>query len=517
MLVSQPRICLVFRDLHKLDNVTSCQLTPRGLQAFLVRVQDVHVLKVRVPHAHHQDGERQLGGGHQRVDGLLHVVDDAVREDQEDVVLPLRGCGPRQRCGLANDLLKKGRAAHDHTGHCSIVGLEHARNAGSRVVVRRAVVEVGREAVVRGLPGGQLGPEPINGEELVRVIKLHHLPYTHDSLGVRVQLLPQRVDVVQRVRGTGVPVRGCEIYGSNEADFCTSIYIVQEGRLGNKFKRLNQKLATVCISGGVGLGRLLHGQEGGRAGLRRALHHLLQVVQGRLGLPDEVVVAVPVPVQHLEAQRPEGVPVGQLLHARAHHVPQRAGGVVLDLRAEDGRPRAVLVQSVDTHERVGLAQRPVLVRQPLAAQLHLHQRVHVGHLLGRDHDRGRARGRALSPPGGRVALVPAALQRRLPAALPVHAHHPRHWDLHPALEIAVLWVYQRGVVAFKPLIRIVNSKLDSLNLFKTVHKVYFFDKVWILGISNNLCAPKLCPIFFAASSHVHDTEGVTQAPLVQLD
>ena len=56
-------------------------------EGFLVRIQLVHARKVLVSHAYYDNGEGEAGATHILIDSLLHVVDDAIGEQQEDEVL----------------------------------------------------------------------------------------------------------------------------------------------------------------------------------------------------------------------------------------------------------------------------------------------------------------------------------------------------------------------------------------------------------------------------------------------
>jgi len=80
-----------------------------------------------------------VGGLHDELLGLRHVVNDPVSEDQQDIVLLGVG-GPGQGC-LADctvqDVVEQGRAGQTDTAHCALV---HVQNALDSVHCRVALL-----------------------------------------------------------------------------------------------------------------------------------------------------------------------------------------------------------------------------------------------------------------------------------------------------------------------------------------------------------------------------------------
>ena len=79
---------LEFAEGHELDDV-SLHVLLGGLrvQGLVIRVQLMHAREVLVAHADDDYREGEAGAPDYLVDGLLHVIDDAVGEQEEDEVL----------------------------------------------------------------------------------------------------------------------------------------------------------------------------------------------------------------------------------------------------------------------------------------------------------------------------------------------------------------------------------------------------------------------------------------------
>lgn len=77
----------------KLDNVPEDWFPFGRAQDAVVAIQDLHVRKVSVAHAHDDHGHGQVGGVHDGLPRVSHVGDDAVRQDQQDEVFLQGGRG----------------------------------------------------------------------------------------------------------------------------------------------------------------------------------------------------------------------------------------------------------------------------------------------------------------------------------------------------------------------------------------------------------------------------------------
>lgn len=94
--------------LYKLDDIAFGSVPLRIREDRVVAVEVAHVGKIGVAHADHQHRERKTGRRDQGCPCLLHVVNDAIRDDQEQcirllVVLHMPGChGCKQECTMSD-------------------------------------------------------------------------------------------------------------------------------------------------------------------------------------------------------------------------------------------------------------------------------------------------------------------------------------------------------------------------------------------------------------------------------
>jgi len=76
-------IILKFIEWNKLNNVTTHEFTGCFWVKWLViRVENVHVIEISVANSNNDNGQWQLRRRYNLIDGLLHVHDDAVGQDQ---------------------------------------------------------------------------------------------------------------------------------------------------------------------------------------------------------------------------------------------------------------------------------------------------------------------------------------------------------------------------------------------------------------------------------------------------
>ena len=74
-------------ERHELDDVASRGHPSGATQGTIVAVQQPHVRKIGIAHAHNDDGHGQAGGAHDGSAGLSHVAHHTVREHQQHRVL----------------------------------------------------------------------------------------------------------------------------------------------------------------------------------------------------------------------------------------------------------------------------------------------------------------------------------------------------------------------------------------------------------------------------------------------
>ena len=70
---------------HKLDDISSLVLL-RVHKVHVIRIQDLHILKVCVTNSDDYDADRIFTKFDNIIDGFFHVVDDSIGQDHQDVI-----------------------------------------------------------------------------------------------------------------------------------------------------------------------------------------------------------------------------------------------------------------------------------------------------------------------------------------------------------------------------------------------------------------------------------------------
>ena len=76
----------IFHKWDKLYNVPFCWSAISSLQDPIVPVQEVHVTEVCIPYPHNDEGHGQTGGIDNGVPGLVHVRDDSISQQEQNIV-----------------------------------------------------------------------------------------------------------------------------------------------------------------------------------------------------------------------------------------------------------------------------------------------------------------------------------------------------------------------------------------------------------------------------------------------
>mmetsp|Transcript_106693 Transcript_106693/g.309451 ORF Transcript_106693/g.309451 Transcript_106693/m.309451 type:complete len:302 (-) Transcript_106693:1287-2192(-) len=213
--------------LDELNDVTRRALARRVMDRMVVRVQDHHVGEVRVAHTNNNDGHGELGGLHDRVHGLLHVVDHAVGDDQEHRVvahLPVGGV-PRQPRARADELAEEGRTREADLTERHLVRVKNTRHAVG------IDLRDDRKAVGDLPPIGRLdaAAEAVDWEELIMIILLKHCEYRGDGRLILVEGHTRGVAVVQGARQGGVAVRARVVDPDHNVDLHAAAKVVDHG------------------------------------------------------------------------------------------------------------------------------------------------------------------------------------------------------------------------------------------------------------------------------------------------
>eukprot|EP00355_Strombidium_rassoulzadegani_P005584 CAMPEP_0168619926 /NCGR_PEP_ID=MMETSP0449_2-20121227/6860_1 /TAXON_ID=1082188 /ORGANISM="Strombidium rassoulzadegani, Strain ras09" /LENGTH=159 /DNA_ID=CAMNT_0008660889 /DNA_START=478 /DNA_END=954 /DNA_ORIENTATION=+ len=75
-------------EWHELDNISAhVLLILPGVKWLIVGIQNIHAVKISLPNANDHDGEGKVSPPNNLVDSLLHITDDSIRNDQQDLIL----------------------------------------------------------------------------------------------------------------------------------------------------------------------------------------------------------------------------------------------------------------------------------------------------------------------------------------------------------------------------------------------------------------------------------------------
>ena len=100
-----------------------------GVERHLVSVKDIHALEVVAAHAYNDDTQGEVAASHDLVNCLLHVIDDSVGDDQQDLVLLVHLIYLLALCHIVDELnywSKVGWAVEIHIFQGILVGLNNA-------------------------------------------------------------------------------------------------------------------------------------------------------------------------------------------------------------------------------------------------------------------------------------------------------------------------------------------------------------------------------------------------------
>mmetsp|Transcript_33434 Transcript_33434/g.105625 ORF Transcript_33434/g.105625 Transcript_33434/m.105625 type:complete len:388 (+) Transcript_33434:324-1487(+) len=302
-----------FGDGHELHDVAAGAHAAAADEGPIVAVELLHAGEVRGAYAHDDHAHGQHGGLHERVDGVAHVVDHAVRDDDEHGVLVALRDLVLLRDGhrLPQDGREERRARERDGVEAAAVDLLQAGHAAHLEVA----VGGGELEAVRDLPA-DAPAEAVHGEMLVAVVLLEDLADVLDGALVRIHL-PRR-HVVQRARVARRAVRGREVHGQHHGELEAALEVVHEGGHEQQLAVQGVDLARVRVALVPRALLLLdHGerrlplQHAGAAVAPRLAPQ--QPVHARLEGAHVVVVRVLVKIPDLEAQGPVLVAVAELL------------------------------------------------------------------------------------------------------------------------------------------------------------------------------------------------------------
>lgn len=197
LLRQKHRVVRKFPKRHELHyisvHVASVLLT---VQRHLIGIQLVHRREVSTANAHNNNGQGQAGSSHNLVNSRLHVIDDTVGNDQQNVVLLVLLRNIHLLGHVINQLeqgAKVGRAVKVSAVDSVLVGVHDTLDA---VTLRVEDITVQGEAMI-GLRsvGRDRCAEAQRWDLLITVVVLQDIANRSDSVEVLVLL---QVQVVER-------------------------------------------------------------------------------------------------------------------------------------------------------------------------------------------------------------------------------------------------------------------------------------------------------------------------------
>ena len=169
---------------HELHDISGHILTVcLRVEGLIIAIQRLHRLEVSIAHANDDNRERQLRPTHDLVNRLVHVTDDSIRDDHQDVellVLLIHRLARNVLVHLIDDLSEVGGSVELAVLEGSLVALHHFLNA---VDARIEDISIEREAVRTPIRVGWDGaPKPVQVDLLVRVIELQDVADALDGV-----------------------------------------------------------------------------------------------------------------------------------------------------------------------------------------------------------------------------------------------------------------------------------------------------------------------------------------------
>jgi len=235
---------------HKLHNI-SFTVLPEGLRVerLVVTVEDVHVAEVGIAHSDDNDSDRLRRATDDLVNRFLHVVDDTVGEQEQDVVLLVllvHNFRLSNVVDLAQDFSKMRRPVQLSVLDGMLVDSDHLVES---VHTRVEDVSVESEAVRGALGVGRnSATKAIQVDLLAAVVELEDAANIFDGLQVLVVV---GVEVMKRISALRVTVRKSEIDSDREVDFTASEDVLQEGVTALNFQVLKVEQRALADTDGV--------------------------------------------------------------------------------------------------------------------------------------------------------------------------------------------------------------------------------------------------------------------------
>ena len=227
LLSKHVRVVLEIVVGHELNDIGGHVLTERlRVECLLIAVELLHGAEIGIADANDDDGEGKLRSFDDLVNRLVHVIDDTVGDDDQDVEL-LSGLALQVRhdmvVDLSEDFAEVSRSVEAALLQSILIALDHTLNPGNAGIED---ISVQGEAVRRTVGVGRdCATEAVEVDHLVSVIELENVAHILDSLQILVAL---RVEIVKRGWLARVAIGQGEVDGDRKVDFATAKDVFEE-------------------------------------------------------------------------------------------------------------------------------------------------------------------------------------------------------------------------------------------------------------------------------------------------
>ena len=200
-------------ELNELDDIASGRDAASIPETAVVAIQLLHGAEVCVAYAHDNDGAWELGQLTDQLNGLGHVMDSAISQEEQDLVAVLS----RHRLHVSLELSEKWseerRSTKTNLWQCLSVGLHDGLDADNLWIAR---IAVHCEAMVRRIQV-QMARDASKAEDWeasVRIVWLNDHAHVEKGRLILVVL----AEVMERVWTCWVAIRLSVVDGCNERD-----------------------------------------------------------------------------------------------------------------------------------------------------------------------------------------------------------------------------------------------------------------------------------------------------------
>ena len=181
-------------ERNELNDVTRSSVASTIDQVTIVSIQSIHVREISRTNSDNDDRQRKVRSNDDLVNGFCHIVDDAITDDEKNVVslvLLRRGRVRSSLNSLLDDGSKQGRSSQGNVLHTNLISFHNAF-----YTMHFDTFGVYREAV-RNLSAYSTA-KSIHRKVTVIIVILKDGTDRHDGLLVFVSSVSRRVDEVKR-------------------------------------------------------------------------------------------------------------------------------------------------------------------------------------------------------------------------------------------------------------------------------------------------------------------------------